>query len=310
MSGVALDIGGTKIAVSRVSDDGALLGEVRSVPTPARSGARAVLRAAANLVGEVQSRGDRFLGVSSAGVVDPKTGAIAAATDTIPGWAGTDLRGRLADLTGLDTSVINDGHAFALGEHAWGEARSAQSMLVVAVGTGVGGAFVADGRVLIGATGRAGHLGHLPVPEAQGIGCTCGASGHAEAVGGGAGILAAYRRRRAEQPSGSADGSKIDSVGELVRRASRDDLAREVIDLGGRAVGTLIGGLANALDPEVVVVGGGVAQSGDTWWAALTSAARVAQMAAAPELTLTRSRASGEMALLGAARHALEGARP
>jgi glucokinase len=183
-------------------------------------------------------------------------------------------------------------------------------MVLVAVGTGVGGAFVLDDRVLLGATGRAGHFGHLAVPEADGVPCPCGAVGHAEAVGGGLGIVATYHRLRSQLADTPGQIPRVGregvTVASLVDRESEDAEGHAAIDLGARAVGTLIGGLINALEPEVVVVGGGVAKSGGSWWPTLTGAAEAARMSGSVECPIVRSTSGAEMALLGAVRHAVE----
>ncbi|WP_460776088.1 ROK family protein, partial [Nocardiopsis nanhaiensis] len=136
----ALDIGGTKIAAATVTAEGEV-GARHWRPTPAGKGPERILGTAADLVREAVGDLDTVgVGVGSAGVVDPATGRVRSATDALPGWAGTDLRGGLADALGRPVTVANDVHAHALGEYWRGAARGRPTALVLAVGTGVGAA--------------------------------------------------------------------------------------------------------------------------------------------------------------------------
>ncbi|MEU3556415.1 ROK family protein, partial [Streptomyces fragilis] len=188
---VGLDLGGTKIAAALVGADGTVL--VRHTrPTPATGGAEAVLDALAEAAREVRVPGVTRLGVAAAGVIDPVSGTVTSATDTIRGWAGTALAAGLAARTGLRVACDNDVRAAAATELA--DLGGDGTLIYAAVGTGVGGAVAAGGRMLQGAGGVAGHLGHLPSPEADGLPCTCGATGHLEAIAAGPAITAHYAR--------------------------------------------------------------------------------------------------------------------
>ena len=174
---IGVDLGGTKTAAAAVSRDGGV-GPLRTVPTPAQAGPGPILDAVAGLVREVAAGAGGpvlGLGVGTAGVVDVTTGTIVSATDAIAGWTGTDvaggLRGRLADLALGGVHVENDVDAHAAGEAWRGAAAGLPSVLMVAVGTGVGGAVVLDGRPLRGAHHVAGEIGHLPTPGAEGLRC-------------------------------------------------------------------------------------------------------------------------------------------
>jgi glucokinase len=198
-------------------------------------------------------------GVGTAGVVDPAAGTIVASTDAIAGWAGVPIVQQLAVLLGLPVRVDNDVNAFALGETAGGAARGRAHVLAVTVGTGVGGGLVLRGRLWRGAHHNAGEIGHLPVPGFGDRRCTCGARGHLESVSAGPAMAARYRRL-----AGDAVG-----FAEVARRAEAGDgAAAEVVEEGGGVLGQLLAGLVNAVDPEVVVAGGGVADPAGRYWAA------------------------------------------
>ncbi|MER5322704.1 ROK family protein [Streptosporangium roseum] len=302
---VGVDIGGTKTSAGLVDSSGTLLA-VRTQPTPAAQGPAAVLDTAVGLVGEVASGAGEItaVGVGSAGVVDPRRGVIVSATDAITGWAGTDLRGEVSRRLGLPVAVDNDVHAHALGEQWRGAAAGYADVLLVAVGTGIGASVVLGGRVLRGAHSVAGHAGHVPAVAAAGRPCPCGGHGHVEAVASGPAMLAEYRGRAAAavlEPSGAP------GLADVARLAAEGDrIAVSVLTGGAAALGSTIGGLMNVIDPEVVVVGGGVAACGELWWQALREGIAAEVLPALREVPVGPAALGGDAALLGAARMALE----
>lgn len=291
----ALDIGGTKTAAALVSATGDVVAR-REAATPGREGADAIVATGVSLVAAlVEESGTtvQSLGVGSAGVVDPERGLVTGATETLAGWAGTPLADRLADATGLRTRVVNDVHAHALGEASAGAARGARTSLFVGVGTGIGGAFVVDGRVLTGAHHAAGHIGHQPSPYAVQLTCTCGGTGHLEAFASGPGLHAEHARLAAT--------SVADLRAVVALADDGDATAIDVLARGGAAVGSAIGGLVNVLDPHVVAVGGGVSGAGEVWWQALRSAAASEVLPALRDTAIERSTLGSDAALVGAA---------
>ncbi|MFK3732265.1 ROK family protein [Streptomyces sp. NPDC088090] len=294
-----IDIGGTKTAAGLVDASGTLHTR-RTVPTPAADGPAAVVAAAVRAVREL-GEPVAAVGVGSAGVVDPRAGRIVAATDALPGWAGTALRHELEQAFGVPVAVDNDVHAHALGEAWLGAAAGRRHVLLVAVGTGIGGSLLIDGRVHHGARSVAGHAGHVPVPSAAGAPCTCGGTGHAEAVGSGPALLAAYRRRGAAPAVSLADVSALASAG--------DAEARAVLGAGARALGEALGGIVNMTDPELVLVGGGVSGCGPAWWDPLREAFEAQLLEPLKDVELRPGLLGGDAAVLGAARLALEALR-
>ncbi len=294
---LAVDIGGTKIAAALVTTDGQLASDIAQLPTPAQDGPAAVMRAVEAVVRQVGGAGPagheaQAIGVSAAGVIDSDRGVVLAATSSITGWAGTDIAGHLSSAFGVPTSVINDGNAFALGESRFGVGQGHGDLLLMAVGTGVGGGYLHAGQPVFGEHHVGGHLGHLVVPQAQGMTCPCGAKGHLEAIAGGAGMLAWYHTSGGEL--------SLTSARELFGRDG-DTLASTAIRLGATAAGTAAGGLANALDPGIVVFAGGVVGAGEEWTHPARAAFRATLMPALAELPLAFASGGVEMALLGAA---------
>jgi glucokinase len=229
---LAVDIGGTKLAAGIVDDTGRLVRRA-SVPTPAGQGADAevLFAALASLVESVRTGGEQSLGVGSGGPMS--RGGETVSPLNIPGWRAFPLRSRLEALTGLATTVDNDAKALALGEGWVGAARGSTDFIAMVVSTGVGGGIVLDGRLLDGASGNAGHIGHVNVVP-DGNPCGCGSHGCLEAEASGTGIRTATGR-----PAEEAGPALVHHVGTVV----------------GRGVASV----CNLLDLRLAVVAGSVA---------------------------------------------------
>lgn len=246
---LGIDIGGTKTLAALVGPDGTVLDRARA-DTPAAQGPDAVLRTAAELARRLGGTGP--VGVGAAGVIDPATGAVRYATDSLPGWAGTAVADVLAERIGRTVVVENDVNAAALGETWAGAARGSAHVLLVAVGTGLGGGLVRGGRVEHGARGGAGEVAHLPAPDADRLPCGCGRTGHLEGVASGTGLARAYRLRT---------GADVTGAEVAARSAAGDAAAAAVLATAGRALGRALAGLVALLDPQTVVLAGGAGQA-------------------------------------------------
>lgn len=300
---LGIDIGGTKMSAGIVDASGAVLAR-EQVPTPAADGANAVLGSVIDLArmlmsGFASAHQIVAVGVGAAGVVDPFERMVVSATSTLPGWAGTKLGPVLEDALQLPVAVQNDVHAHALGEARFGAGQGHHTVLVVAAGTGIGGALVVDGTVQLGAGFSAGHYGHLAVAEADGLACTCGRSGHLEMIAAGPAVCAAYRRE-------GGGGVVVEARDVFALAAGGDRIAARSVAIAASSLGRAIGGLINALDPNVVVVGGGLADAGETWWRPVRSGVdsqTIPSTAGCPVLPAALGR---DAAIIGAASAALD----
>lgn len=207
---LAVDVGGTKLAAGRVAADGRLLRRASCVTPVAGTGAE-LLGAVLALVAEVSAGDEVACGVGCGGPMDP--GGEAVSPLNIPAWRDFPLRGRLAGELDLPTWVDNDAKALALAEGWCGAARGERHFVAMVVSTGVGGGIVLDGRLLDGAAGNAGHIGHVIV-EPDGRACPCGARGCLEAEVSGTAIAA-----RTGRPAADAPPEERERAGRLVGRA-------------------------------------------------------------------------------------------
>lgn len=301
---IGVDIGGTKIACGIVElREGAapMVSAVAKVPTEAKRGGAQVLARVIQQVRDAIARADEAplgVGISSAGVVDPKTGDISFANELMPGWGGTRLAREVTAATGLDCRVLNDVHAHALGEARWGSGRGLASVLVVAVGTGIGGAFVDDGSIMLGSHNEAGHIGHVACIAAQGVPCSCGATGHLEPVAAGPGIIDEYVRLGGDAtlPDGSPmHGAEIDR-----RAAAGDEAAKAAERRAGLALGEVLGSLCNMLDPAAIILSGSVVKCGPDWSEALGQGFLSQAMPPVQETPLVEGTLGDDAPLIGA----------
>ena len=262
-----IDVGGTKIAGGVVDENGQILEELR-VESPATN-AEAIEEAIAGLVGELSSRHRiETVGVGAAGYVDRARAVVLFAPNVA--WRNEDLKGELEKRVDLPVVIENDANAAAWGEFRYGAAHDAEDLLLVTVGTGVGGGLVLDGEVYRGANGVGAEIGHMRVVP-NGILCGCGKHGCFEQYASGSALV---REARALALSGAqiaqgmlerAGGDLTRITGPLITEAARDGDAGAIQQLAelGRWLGEGVASLTEILDPEVVVVGGGVSEAGD-----------------------------------------------
>ncbi|HEV8229745.1 MAG TPA: ROK family protein [Candidatus Limnocylindria bacterium] len=290
---LAVDIGGTKVACAVVAADGSLSAE-RRMPTPRTDDPETLFAAVAAVArASLDASGASIdaVGVGCGGPMRWPEGVVSPLH--IAAWREFPLRERLSTDFGAPCVVDNDAKAFAFGEHWLGAGRGARSLLGIVVSTGVGAGIVIDGRLVHGAGGQAGHVGHvLADSSADAETCACGATGCVETIASGT----ALARR------GAADAAVL-----AERARAGEAIAVELFVAAGRALARGIASAAALFDLDRVVVGGGVGLGA---WDLLAPSLR-AELAARARLSFTRGlevrrAALGEDAnLIGAAKRVL-----
>jgi glucokinase len=267
---IGVDLGGTHIRVAVVDDAGAILHEHRGA-SPSRTIDElvgAVGAAAAELLAAAAAADVRVtaIGAGVAALVDDE--GVARYAPNVPALVDAPLRDDIARATGLPAIVDNDANVAAWGELAHGAMRGMRHALLLTLGTGIGGGIVLDGRVYRGAHGFAAEVGHWQF-DPHGRVCACGEPGHWEAWGSGTGLgtLAREVVARGDAPSvlGAAGGDADAVTGEHVSTAAlagADD-ALAILDTFADFVAIGFAGLANILDPEAIVISGGLVNVGD-----------------------------------------------
>jgi glucokinase len=300
---LVLDVGGTKIACGIALPDGQVA-SIQTEPTRALEGGDAVLQRAIALAQSVR-RASRIapaaIGIGTAGDVDPETGAISYATATIPHWLGLPMRARVQAALALATFADNDGNVMTLGEAIFGAGRGHRTIVGITVGTGVGGGIVMEGRIYRGARGFAGRIGHLIVDYENRQPCTCGGTGCLEAYAAAKPLIAEFARRA---------GTNVEPIGvkEIAEfAAAGNKVARQVIQRGASFLGVGIASLVNLLNPEMVIVGGGVAQIGETYFAEVRRVVCARAQPSVSDTPVVPAQLGTQANLIGAAELAWQG---
>ena len=261
---IGVDVGGTTIAAGLVTSDGEVIDERRIAAEPE---ARATLATVESLIEDLRRRAGgrvvRGIGVGVPGPVD--AGRVAAEVPHAPDLANRPMAELLHARFALPAYVDNDVNALALGEWRFGAGQGVRSLVVLAAGTGFGCGIILEGRLVRGVNGFGGEFGHTPV-KFDGPRCWCGGRGCLAIYASGRGIAEAARARVAADPAAAlvAAAGEVEAITTaLVFRlaAAGDPTAAAVVDEACRALGAMIATMVNGLNPEAIVVTGGVAES-------------------------------------------------
>ena len=269
MPSVGVDLGGTSLFATVIDDQGRVLGECKRRTEP-KVGAVGVCERVAEAVDRALNQADLArsevigVGVGVPGPANVETGVVSRCANLGPTWDGFPLKQTLERLTKLPVTVDNDVRVGAVGEHTYGAGRGTRDMVAIFVGTGLGGGIILGGELRQGTRSSAGEVGHMVI-QADGPLCSCGQHGHAEA-------LASRSAIEREIASAIAAGAAT-IVPELLLESGRTQMSSGIIgrayDAGDAVtvaaveraqfyLGLLISACVNLLDPEAVVVGGGV----------------------------------------------------
>ncbi len=265
---IGIDVGGTKVLGGVVDESGKVLTTARK-DTP-RQGGSALTQTIADVAKELlEKHSVSSIGVSAAGFVssDRKT---MLATPNIADWNGVDLDGQLTKLIGLPVVIENDANAAAWGEAKFGAGKNQDHMMMLTVGTGIGGGIVVNGALYRGAFGIAAEFGHMRVVPDGHI-CGCGARGCFEQYASGNALLRHAREAINASPEvarnllSRGDGTVAGLTGHTIAEAARegDPVALAAFNTTGQWLGAGIASLAVLLDPACVVIGGGVIDAGE-----------------------------------------------
>lgn len=301
---IGIDIGGTKIAGGIVTITGEILSRFER-PTPIKDGGETILRTAISvaqsLLEDKSAVGEKIVGVGigAGGQIDTAQGLVYSATDVIPGWKGIRITEAFNTALRLPAAVDNDVNVLALGENRFGAARAFPNGTVVflALGTGVGGAILTNGCVHHGAHWSGGELGHILLSmDANARKDTGGARGTLEAYCSGPGLVETYR-----EFSGKSGGKITGHDVVKDAKALPDGPGARAIAKTGEYLGFGLVTLANALDPDLFVIGGGLSDLGEEL---LTPARKVLRENALPGPAMSQVVLAGlgnDAAIVGAA---------
>jgi len=268
---IGIDIGGTNTKVGVVDSQGGILHRL-TFPTEEHRGGEQLLDKMARAMEECLASGvaarEGFVGVGigSPGLIDPEQGAVLDCPGKIPGWTGTQVTEKLAEAVGLPCWMDNDVKVIGLGEGWLGAGKDASHFLVFALGTGIGGAVIIDGRLYQGAHHNAGVFGHIIV-ESAGYECICGNRGCVEAYASSRSVAARAVDhilrgvRTSIKDLVGGDLNRVDARVVAEAAEAGDRVARDVLREAAHYLATAVISAVHILDPELIVVGGGVARA-------------------------------------------------
>jgi glucokinase-like ROK family protein len=304
------DLGATSIDVAVTTLDGRILAH-HDEPADIADGPEQCLDRVDDLFAQLRRSTRRLpgrlwgVGIGVPGPVEFRTGR-PTSPPIMPGWDGYPIRERFGSRYQAPVWVDNDVNLLALAEWRSGVAVGHGDVVVVKIGTGIGAGVIADGRMHRGAQGSAGDVGHIQVVDDESVVCRCGNLGCLEALAGGAALArdgeAAARDGRSGHLRTALDRTGQVSAEDVARAASfGDPIAMALLQSAGRRVGRMLASIVNFFNPSLIVIGGGVAQSGDTLLAAIREAVyRRSLPLATRELLIQRSSLGGLAGVIGA----------
>lgn len=293
---IGVDLGGTKLAAIVLRADHAQLAEATQA-IPGERTAVALLQAIVSTCRHLREQHPdiavRAIGIGSAGQVETTTGRILDANSNLPGWTGTPVAERVSAALGLPVVVDNDVRTMALAESTLGAGQPYAHALYITVGTGIGGAIMLHGHVWHGAHFSAGEIGYLrATPQA-----------HIEAVASGPAMARAYQQQ-------TSTTEPLDLRAVAARAAAGDALAGQVIAEGARALGQTLAPVLAFLDPQALIIGGGVPQIGDLWWQPLRQSLHDSGLRSVRAMPVLMAQLGPRAGMIGAALLALRRVNP
>lgn len=264
--GFGIDVGGTTVKVGFFETSGALL-DKWEIKTNTANGGEAILPDIAKTIEEKLSKEgiskDEVQGIGI-GVPGPVLNASVVTRCVNLGWGEIDVAGTLSKIIGLPVKVGNDANVAALGEMWQGGAKGSSNVVMVTLGTGVGGGIIVDGRIVAGANGAGGEIGHLNVCEDELESCNCGQHGCLEQYASATGVVRMAKRKLAK----TTDETSLKKFDDLTAKdvfdeaKAGDKVALEIVDEVCEILGKALGKIACVVNPEVFVIGGGVSRAG------------------------------------------------
>lgn len=264
--GFGIDVGGTTVKVGFFETSGALL-DKWEIKTNTANGGEAILPDIAKTIEEKLSKEgiskDEVQGIGI-GVPGPVLNASVVTRCVNLGWGEIDVAGTLSKITGLPVKVGNDANVAALGEMWQGGAKGSSNVVMVTLGTGVGGGIIVDGRIVAGANGAGGEIGHLNVCEDEHEACNCGQHGCLEQYASATGVVRMAKRKLARTSEETSLHKFEDLTAKDVFDEAKagDKVALEIVDEVCEILGKALGKIACVVNPEVFVIGGGVSRAG------------------------------------------------
>ena len=269
---LSIDLGGTKIVTAIVSSTGEIISR-QYKPTLAEEGMEAVVNRMLATIDDsikntnLMSCSLSAIGIAAAGAIDSTKGTVTDSPN-LPGWHNIPLRDIVEGATGIRTFVMNDASAAALGEHTFGAGKGVNNLIYITVSTGIGGGIIIDGKLYNGVSGSAGEIGHTTI-DINGPRCSCGNIGCLEMLASGKAVAREAQRLISHGARTTiievAEGELQNITAQTVAAAAQkgDATATAIISRAASYLGVGMVNLVNIFNPEMIIVGGGMAKMGD-----------------------------------------------
>ena len=262
---LGIDIGGTAVKFGLVNGEGVMVSEVSEYSVKFDNYETPIIETVVKSAKEFMSKNNKNffdingIGVSATGGINSKLGIVEGSAGHIKNWEGTNIKKRLEAEFGMNTAVLNDANAAALGEMWKGAAKGRENVVVMTIGTGVGGGIIVDSKILLGSKGFAGEIGHIPV-NVDGEECSCGNTGCIEHYGS---TSALVRNIKNAVISGEIIGINEDEIdGRLIFKqvSAGNKVVIKYVDEWINYISAALVGLVHIFNPEMVILGGGVSK--------------------------------------------------
>ena len=262
---LGIDIGGTAVKFGLVNGEGVMVSEVSEYSVKFDNYETPIIETVVKSAKEFMSKNNKNffdingIGVSATGGINSKLGIVEGSAGHIKNWEGTNIKKRLEAEFGMNTVVLNDANAAALGEMWKGAAKGRENVVVMTIGTGVGGGIIVDSKILLGSKGFAGEIGHIPV-NVDGEECSCGNTGCIEHYGS---TSALVRNIKNAVISGEIIGINEDEIdGRLIFKqvSAGNKVVIKYVDEWINYISAALVGLVHIFNPEMVILGGGVSK--------------------------------------------------
>lgn len=262
---LGIDIGGTAVKFGLVNGEGVMVSEVSEYSVKFDNYETPIIETVVKSAKEFMSKNNKNffdingIGVSATGGINSKLGIVEGSAGHIKNWEGTNIKKRLEAEFGMNTVVLNDANAAALGEMWKGAAKGRENVVVMTIGTGVGGGIIVDSKILLGSKGFAGEIGHIPV-NVDGEECSCGNTGCIEHYGS---TSALVRNIKNAVILGEIIGINEDEIdGRLIFKqvSAGNKVVIKYVDEWINYISAALVGLVHIFNPEMVILGGGVSK--------------------------------------------------
>ena len=264
--GFGVDLGGTTVKIACFEETGNMLHKWEIPTVTAQGGQQILPDIAAAVLTYIKEQGVDPADVMGIGIGVPgpvNTQGVVNGCNNL-GWGVVDVETVLGELTGFPVKAGNDASVAALGE-SWAGGKDCENMVLVTLGTGVGGGIIVEGKLLYGAHGAGGEIGHMVMDPHETERCTCGNYGCLEQYGSATGIVRLAKRflEKEQTPSTLRSVEKLTCKDVFDAAKAKDPLALEILETVFAYLGAGIANVCNAVDPDAVVIGGGVSKAGD-----------------------------------------------